>query len=128
MRKEQSSGSAYRGYSKSGTAMLPATNENATEGAGEYQIYVNPDPTKPNIYRFVKRVAGLEDNDLPPQTGDGTETNDSGLDDNLRNERATDPTKDEKDKAAIMKAVKKKNPNFSKEEVIAETNRILKGI
>ena len=126
--QRQSSGSAYRGYSKSGTAMLPATNENATEGAGEYQIYVNPDPTKPNIYRFVKRVAGLEDNDLPPQTGDGTETNDSGLDDNLRNERATDPTKDEKDKAAIMKAVKKKNPNFSKEEVIAETNRILKGI
>jgi len=126
--QRKSSGSAYRGYSKSGTAMLPATNENATEGAGEYQIYVNPDPTKPNIYRFVKRVAGLEDNDLPPQTGDGTETNDSGLDDNLRNERATDPTKDEKDKAAIMKAVKKKNPNFSKEEVIAETNRILKGI
>ena len=39
-----------------------------------------------------------------------------------------DPTKDKDDKAAIMKAVKEKNPNFSKEEVIAETNKILKGI
>ena len=126
--QRQSSGSAYRGYSKSGTVMLPATNENATEGAGEYQVYVNPDPSKPNIYRFVKRVAGLEDNSLPPQTGDGTETNDSGLPDDLRNERVNDPTKDKDDKAAIMKAVKKKNPNFSKEQVIAETNRILKGI
>jgi len=126
--QRQSSGSAYRGYSKSGTVMLPATNENATEGAGEYQIYVNPDPSRPNIYRFVKRVAGLEDNDLPQQTGDGTEINDSGLDDNIKNERAMDPSKDEKDKAAIMKAVKNKNPNFSKEEVIAETNKILKGI
>jgi hypothetical protein len=126
--QKQSSGSAYRGYSKSGTVMLPATNENATEGAGEYQIYVNPDPSRPNIYRFVKRVAGLEDNDLPQQTGDGTEINDSGLDDNIKNERAMDPAKDEKDKAAIMKAVKDKNPNFSKEEVIAETNKILKGI
>ncbi len=126
--QRQSSGSAYRGYSKSGTVMLPATNENATEGAGEYQVYVNPDPSKPNIYRFVKRVAGLEDNSLPPQTGDGTETNDSGLPDDLRNERAMDPTKDEKDKAAIMKAVKKNNPDLSREEVIAETNRILKGI
>ena len=126
--QRQSSGSAYRGYSKSGTVMLPATNENATEGAGEYQIYVNPDPSRPNIYRFVKRVAGLDDNDLPQQTGDGTEINDSGLDDNIKNERAMDPAKDEKDKAAIMKAVKDKNPNFSKEEVIAETNKILKGI
>ena len=126
--QRQSSGSAYRGYSKSGTVMLPATNENATEGAGEYQVYVNPDPSRPNIYRFVKRVAGLEDNDLPQQTGDGTEINDSGLDDNIKNERAMDPSKDEKDKAAIMKAVKNKNPNFSKEEVIAETNKILKGI
>jgi len=70
----------------------------------------------------------LEDNSLPPQTGDGTETNDSGLPDDLRNERVNDPTKDKDDKAAIMKAVKKKNPNFSKEQVIAETNRILKGI
>lgn len=126
--QRQSSGSAYRGYSKSGTVMLPATNENATEGAGEYQVYVNPDPSRPNIYRFIKRVAGLEDNNLPQQTGDGTETNDSGLPDNVRNERAMDPAKDEKDKAAIMKAVKNKNPNFSKEEVIAETNKILKGI
>jgi hypothetical protein len=126
--QKQSSGSAYRGYSKSGTVMLPATNENATEGAGEYQIYVNPDPSRPNIYRFVKRVAGLEDNDLPQQTGDGTEINDSGLDDNIKNERAMDPAKDKDDKAAIMKAVKDNNPNFSKEEVIAETNKILKGI
>lgn len=126
--QRQSSGSAYRGYSKSGSVILPATNENATEGAGEYQIYVNPDPSRPNIYRFVKRVAGLEDNDLPQQTGDGTEINDSGLDDNIKNERAMDPAKDEKDKAAIMKAVKNKNPDFSKEEVIAETNKILKGI
>ena len=126
--QRKSSGSAYRGYSKSGTVMLPATNENATEGAGEYQIYVNPDPSRPNIYKFVKRVAGLEDNSLPQQTSDGTEINDSGLDDNIKNERAMDPAKDEKDKAAIMKAVKNKNPNFSKEEVIAETNKILKGI
>lgn len=104
--QRQSSGSAYRGYSKSGTVMLPATNENATEGAGEYQVYVNPDPSKPNIYRFVKRVAGLEDNSLPPQTGDGAETNDSGLDDNIRNERVNDPAKDKDEKATIMKGAK----------------------
>jgi len=126
--KARGGGNKYSGYSKSKTVMLPATNDNATEGAGEYQIYVNPDPSKPNVYKFIRKVAGLEDNSLPQQTGDGTETNDSGLPDDLRNERVNDPTKDKEDKAAIMKAVKDKNPDFSKEQVIAETNRILKGI
>ena len=88
--------------------MLPATNDNATEGAGEYQIYVNPDPSRPNVYKFIRKVAGLEDNNLPPQTGDGTETNDSGLPDDLRNERVNDPTKDKDEKAAIMEGAKAK--------------------
>jgi hypothetical protein len=127
-RQSRGGGRKYSGYSKSKTVMLPATNDNAAEGAGEYQIYVNPDPSKPNVYKFIRKVAGLENNNLPPQNGDGTETNDSGLPDDITNERAMDPTKDEKDKAAIMKAVKNNNPDLSKQEVIAETNRILKGI
>ena len=101
-------GNKYSGYSKSKTVMLPATNDNATEGAGEYQIYVNPDPSRPNVYKFIRKVAGLEDNNLPPQTGDGTETNDSGLPDDLRNERVNDPTKDKDEKAAIMEGAKAK--------------------
>ena len=58
------------------------------------------------IYRLIKKVPGLEDNDSPPQTSDGTETNDPGLDDNIRNERVNDPAKDPDNKAAIMTAAK----------------------
>jgi hypothetical protein len=126
--RQSRGGGKFKNYSKAGTTMLLSGNPNADEGAGEYQIWTNIDKTMPQIYRLIKKVAGLEDNNLPPQNGDGTETNDSGLADDLRNERAMDPTKDKDEKAGIMKKVKKKNPNFSKEQVIAETNRILKGI
>ena len=104
--RQSSSGGKFKNYSKAGTVMLLSGNPDADEGAGEYQIWTNIDKTMPQIYRLIKKVPGLEDNDSPPQTSDGTETNDPGLDDNIRNERVNDPAKDPDNKAAIMTAAK----------------------
>jgi len=104
----------FKGYSKvKDTVDLGPDNPNADKGAGEYQKWINIDKTKPEIYIYIGPTPGGSSNNLPEQKGDGTEINDSGLSDDIKDSRVNDPTKDEDEKAAIMKAaqgsVKRKN-------------------
>ena len=93
----------FKGYSKvKDTVDLGLDSPNADKGPGEYQVWINVDKTKPNIYRYIGPTPGGPTN---AQGRDGTDTESDIDPDDIVKAVESDmknPKKDPKIKVDIM--------------------------